>query len=51
LPITEASDGVKAFTGMITEMIAGDPLVLLIIYLLIKSPISIGFCDNDKLIE
>lgn len=30
LPITEASDGVKAFTGMITEMIAGDPLVLLI---------------------
>jgi predicted ATPase len=29
LPITEASDGVKAFTGMITEMIAGDPLVLL----------------------
>ncbi|VVH62873.1 hypothetical protein BSPWISOX_2933 [uncultured Gammaproteobacteria bacterium] len=30
LPITEASDGLKAFTGMITEMIAGDPLVLLI---------------------
>jgi len=29
LPITEASDGVKAFTGMITEMIAGDPSVLL----------------------
>jgi predicted ATPase len=29
LPITEASDGVKAYTGMITEMIAGDPSVLL----------------------
>jgi hypothetical protein len=28
LPITEAGDGVKAFTGMITEMIAGDPLVV-----------------------
>ena len=29
LPISQASDGVKAFTGMITEMIAGDPSVLL----------------------
>ena len=29
LPIQQASDGVKAFTGMITEMIAGDPSVLL----------------------
>jgi predicted ATPase len=29
-PITQASDGVKAFTGMITEMIAGDPSILLI---------------------
>ena len=29
-PIDIASDGVKAFTGMITEMIAGDPSVLLI---------------------
>lgn len=29
LPIEQASDGVKAFTGMITEMIAGDPSVLL----------------------
>lgn len=28
-PIEHASDGVKAFTGMITEMIAGDPSVLL----------------------
>ena len=28
--IAQASDGVKAFTGMITEMIAGDPSVLLI---------------------
>jgi len=30
LPIEEASDGVKAFTGMITEIIAGDPAILLI---------------------
>jgi len=30
LPIGQASDGVKAFTGMITEIIAGDPKVLLI---------------------
>lgn len=30
LPIDETSDGVKAFTGMITEIIAGDPQVLLI---------------------
>jgi len=30
LPIEQSSDGVKAFTGMITEMIAGDPLILLI---------------------
>ena len=29
MPITQASDGVKAFTGMVTEMIAGDPSVLL----------------------
>ena len=28
--IAHASDGVKAFTGMITEMVAGDPSVLLI---------------------
>ena len=30
LPIQLASDGVKAFAGMITEIIAGDPAVLLI---------------------
>jgi ABC-type branched-subunit amino acid transport system ATPase component len=30
LPIEQASDGVKAFTGMITEIIAGDPSVMLI---------------------
>jgi len=30
LPIDQTSDGVKAFTGMITEIIAGDPLILLI---------------------
>ena len=30
LPIQEASDGVKAFAGMITEIIAGDPAILLI---------------------
>lgn len=30
LPIEQGSDGVKAFTGMITEIIAGDPAVLLI---------------------
>lgn len=29
-PIENASDGVKAFTGMITETIAGDPAILLI---------------------
>ncbi|ABC30027.1 predicted ATPase [Hahella chejuensis KCTC 2396] len=29
-PITQTSDGVKAFTGMIIEVIAGDPSVLLI---------------------
>ncbi len=28
--IGEASDGVKAFTGMLTEIIAGDPSILLI---------------------
>ncbi|MFK5948844.1 MAG: AAA family ATPase [Methylococcales bacterium] len=28
--ISEASDGVKAFVGMLTEMIAGDPSVLLV---------------------
>lgn len=30
LPIDQSSDGVKAFTGMITEIIAGDPQILLI---------------------
>lgn len=30
LPIEESSDGVKAFTGIIAELIAGDPRVLLI---------------------
>lgn len=30
IPIELASDGVKAFTGMITEMIAGDPIILLV---------------------
>ena len=30
LPIQETSDGVKAFVGMITEIIAGDPAILLI---------------------
>jgi predicted ATPase len=30
LLIDQASDGVKAFTGMITEIIAGDPVALLI---------------------
>ena len=30
LPIEEASDGVKAFAGMITEIMAGDPAILLI---------------------
>ncbi|WPN27660.1 AAA family ATPase [Pseudomonas sp. P5_109] len=30
LPIGIASDGVKAFTGIITELIAGDPRVILI---------------------
>ena len=30
LPIEDASDGIKAFTGMITEIVAGDPDVLLI---------------------
>lgn len=30
LPIHEASDGVKAFAGMITEIIAGDPVILII---------------------
>lgn len=29
-PISETSDGVKAFTGIITELIAGDPSVILI---------------------
>lgn len=29
MPIEYASDGVKAFTGMVTEMVAGDPSVLL----------------------
>lgn len=29
MPIAQASDGVKAFTGMIIEMIAGDPSILL----------------------
>ena len=30
IPIDQSSDGVKAFTGMITEIIAGDPQILLI---------------------
>lgn len=30
LPIQEASDGVKAFSGMITEIIAGDPSIIII---------------------
>jgi hypothetical protein len=30
MPIDQASDGVKAFTGIIIELIAGDPKVLLI---------------------
>jgi predicted ATPase len=30
LPIENTSDGVKAFTGMITEIVAGDPAILLI---------------------
>jgi ABC-type cobalamin/Fe3+-siderophores transport system ATPase subunit len=30
LPIDRASDGVKAFTGIIVELVAGDPRVLLI---------------------
>jgi hypothetical protein len=30
LPIEATSDGVKAFTGIITELIAGDPKVILI---------------------
>lgn len=30
LPMEQASDGVKAFVGMITEIVAGDPHVLLI---------------------
>lgn len=29
MPIEHASDGVKAFTGMVTEMVAGDPSILL----------------------
>jgi hypothetical protein len=29
-PIEETSDGVKAFTGIVTQLIAGDPRVLLI---------------------
>lgn len=29
MPIDHASDGVKAFTGMVTEMVAGDPSILL----------------------
>lgn len=30
LPIEQSSDGVKAFTGMITEIIAGDPQIVLV---------------------
>ncbi len=30
LPIADASDGVKAFTGIVTEVIAGDPSVILV---------------------
>ncbi len=29
MPINQASDGVKAFTGIVTEMITGDSSVLL----------------------
>lgn len=29
MPIDYASDGVKAYTGMVTEMVAGDPSILL----------------------
>ncbi|MEH2269580.1 MAG: AAA family ATPase [Nostoc sp.] len=29
-PVEQASDGVKAFTGIITEIIAGDPAIILI---------------------
>ncbi|MCF2147643.1 ATP-binding protein [Desmonostoc muscorum LEGE 12446] len=29
-PVEQASDGVKAFTGIITEIIAGDPAIVLI---------------------
>jgi len=29
-PIEESSDGVKAFTGIVTELIAGDPSVVLV---------------------
>ena len=30
MPITNASDGVKAFTGIVTQVIAGDPSILLL---------------------
>ena len=30
MPIEQASDGVKAFSGMVSEIIAGDPAVLLL---------------------
>lgn len=30
MPIEDASDGVKAFTGMMTEIVAGDPKIILI---------------------
>ena len=30
LPVEQTSDGVKAFTGIITEIIAGDPAILII---------------------
>jgi hypothetical protein len=30
LPIADASDGVKAFTGIVTEVMAGDPSVILV---------------------
>ncbi|MEP0803328.1 AAA family ATPase [Funiculus sociatus GB2-M1] len=29
-PVEQASDGVKAFTGIITEIVAGDPAIILI---------------------
>src|SRR5207249_2259699 len=30
MPIEQGSDGLKAFTGMMTEIVAGDPAILLV---------------------